>query len=51
MKKETKKVAKHKRPSWDQYFLDLTEIIGERGTCDMGAGDYRGKGKNKCSRY
>lgn len=36
MKKETKKVAKHKRPSWDEYFLQLAEIVGSRGTCDRG---------------
>lgn len=26
----------HKRPSWDEYFLDMVEIIGSRGTCDRG---------------
>lgn len=24
------------RPSWDKYFLDLTDVIGTRGTCDRG---------------
>jgi len=24
------------RPSWDEYFLKLTEDIGTRGTCDRG---------------
>lgn len=27
---------KHERPSWDQYFLDIVKVIGERGTCDRG---------------
>jgi dCMP deaminase len=25
-----------KRPSWDQYFMDITTVVGERGTCDRG---------------
>lgn len=24
------------RKSWDQYFLDITKVVGERGTCDRG---------------
>lgn len=24
------------RPSWDQYFLDITKVVGERGSCDRG---------------
>ena len=24
------------RPSWDEYFLKLTEVISTRGTCDRG---------------
>jgi dCMP deaminase len=27
---------KYIRPSWDEYFLDLLEPIGKRGTCDRG---------------
>ena len=27
---------KYIRPSWDEYFLDLVEPIGRRGTCDRG---------------
>jgi len=26
----------HIRPSWDQYFLQLAEMVGTRGTCDRG---------------
>lgn len=24
------------RPSWDEYFQNLTEVVGTRGTCDRG---------------
>lgn len=24
------------RPSWDEYFLQMAELIGSRGTCDRG---------------
>lgn len=24
------------RPSWDEYFLNLAEMVGTRGTCDRG---------------
>lgn len=27
---------KYERPSWDEYFMKITEIIGTRGTCDRG---------------
>jgi dCMP deaminase len=27
---------KYKRPSWDEYFLNLVEMVGSRGTCDRG---------------
>lgn len=36
MKKVAEKTAKHQRPSWDEYFLQLADIIGSRGTCDRG---------------
>ncbi len=45
MKKVTKKTIKHKRPlaiarrarpSWDEYFLQMAELVGSRGTCDRG---------------
>jgi dCMP deaminase len=36
MKKPVKKTQKYKRPSWDEYFLQLAEMVGSRGTCDRG---------------
>lgn len=39
MKKQrsvSKKEIKHKRPSWDEYFLQMAELVGSRGTCDRG---------------
>jgi len=26
----------HKRPTWDEYFMKIVEIVGSRGTCDRG---------------
>lgn len=26
----------HQRPSWDEYFLEMADMIGTRGTCDRG---------------
>ena len=26
----------HNRPSWDEYFTHIMEVVGERGTCDRG---------------
>lgn len=26
----------YKRPSWDEYFLKITEMVGSRGSCDRG---------------
>ena len=34
--KKVEKVGKHKRPSWDEYFLQMAELVGSRGTCDRG---------------
>ncbi len=34
MKKEAKHT--HKRPSWDEYFIELANLVGSRGTCDRG---------------
>jgi len=28
--------AKHKRPSWDEYFMSIAELVGSRATCDRG---------------
>jgi len=30
------KKDKYKRPSWDEYFLNIVEIVGSRSTCDRG---------------
>lgn len=30
------KINPAKRPSWDEYFLKITKIVGTRGTCDRG---------------
>ena len=26
----------HQRPSWDEYFLQMADLVGTRGTCDRG---------------
>ena len=26
----------HRRPSWDEYFTAIVEMVGERGTCERG---------------
>jgi dCMP deaminase len=26
----------YERPSWDEYFLQMAELVGSRGTCDRG---------------
>lgn len=26
----------HQRPTWDEYFLELADLVGTRGTCDRG---------------
>lgn len=31
LKKET-----YQRPSWDEYFMKITEMVGTRGSCDRG---------------
>ncbi|MGD8744168.1 MAG: cytidine/deoxycytidylate deaminase family protein [Candidatus Woesebacteria bacterium] len=31
-----KKSKKYKRPSWDDYFLEVADAISKRGTCDRG---------------
>ena len=34
--KKVLKNTKNKRPSWDEYFLQMAELVGSRGTCDRG---------------
>jgi dCMP deaminase len=29
-------VVKSTRPSWDEYFMNITEMVGSRATCDRG---------------
>ena len=29
-------LALFKRPNWDEYFMEITRVIGKRGTCDRG---------------
>jgi dCMP deaminase len=36
VKKVKAKEEKYKRPSWDEYFLKIVELVGSRGTCDRG---------------
>ncbi len=36
MKKAVKKTEKYKRPTWDEYFLQMADLVGSRGTCDRG---------------
>lgn len=28
--------TKYRRPSWDEYFMKIVEMVGARGTCDRG---------------
>ena len=28
--------AKHTRPTWDEYFMNIAELVGTRSTCDRG---------------
>ena len=32
----SEEIPKYKRPSWDEYFMKLSQFVGERGTCDRG---------------
>jgi dCMP deaminase len=36
MKKIAKKTIENKRPSWDEYFSSMVELVGTRSTCDRG---------------
>ena len=33
---EDQNKAPYTRPSWDEYFLNITSVVGQRGTCDRG---------------
>lgn len=33
---KTKKEIKNRRPSWDEYFTAMVELVGTRSTCDRG---------------
>jgi len=33
---KTKEISKHIRPTWDEYFTKISEVVGERATCDRG---------------
>ncbi len=28
--------SNYKRPSWDEYFMEITRVVATRGTCDRG---------------
>ncbi len=30
------KTQVHQRPSWDEYFMSIAELVGSRATCDRG---------------
>jgi dCMP deaminase len=34
---ENPETKEFKRPSWDEYFLQMAKIVGTRGTCDRGS--------------
>lgn len=36
MKKDAKLPKANKRPNWDEYFLEMVDFVGRRGTCDRG---------------
>lgn len=29
-------MSDYQRPSWDEYFMEITRVVGTRGTCDRG---------------
>lgn len=35
-KQQKKKIDEYKRPSWDDYFTSIAELVGSRGTCNRG---------------
>ena len=36
MKKSDTSIKTRKRPDWDEYFLEMVDFVGRRGTCDRG---------------
>lgn len=36
MNNDEQKVVSNQRPTWDEYFVQIMEIVGSRGTCDRG---------------
>ncbi|MEK7508650.1 MAG: cytidine/deoxycytidylate deaminase family protein [Patescibacteria group bacterium] len=36
MPKKVKKIEKFIRPSWDEYFMEITKTVAKRATCDRG---------------
>lgn len=36
MKSTKKSITKYKRPSWNDYFMEVAEAISKRATCDRG---------------
>lgn len=34
--KEEEAKKPHTRPTWDEYFIQMAELVGSRGTCDRG---------------
>ncbi|HEX8923379.1 MAG TPA: cytidine/deoxycytidylate deaminase family protein [Patescibacteria group bacterium] len=33
---KNEEVNKYNRPSWDEYFLEIMDVVGRRSTCDRG---------------
>jgi len=33
---ESEKKSEYKRPTWDEYFMEITEAVAKRSTCDRG---------------
>jgi len=36
MENQNPQLARHIRPSWDEYFMDIAKVVAERATCDRG---------------
>ncbi|MFA6338514.1 MAG: cytidine/deoxycytidylate deaminase family protein [Candidatus Paceibacterota bacterium] len=36
VKSEVEKTEVYKRPSWDEYFMSIVDVVGTRSTCDRG---------------